>query len=148
MTASLSISSTLSLGRTIVSSSCSSFAVWRDIARYNERLSWPLYRRSRPGFASQLGDLENIARQRPWVVVAGGVALGFAASRFLRASSGERYSSRSEPTYRGSSYDAPVTRTAVVDSGTVTVERSEVWDEERIGDIGTGRQAPGVSADL
>ena len=36
------------------------FAVWRDIARFNERLSWPLYRRSRPGFASQLGDLTNI----------------------------------------------------------------------------------------
>src|SRR5215207_2727344 len=36
------------------------FAVWRDIARFNERLSWPVYRRSRPGFASQLGDLTNI----------------------------------------------------------------------------------------
>jgi hypothetical protein len=101
---------------------------------------------------TMLADLENIARQRPWVVVAGGIALGFAASRFLKASSTERYSSRSESSgdypYRAS-YDAPVTRTAVVESGTVPAgERSDVWDEERIGDIGTGRQTPGVSADL
>ncbi|MFL5583096.1 MAG: DUF5916 domain-containing protein [Gemmatimonadaceae bacterium] len=36
------------------------FAVWRDVARYTERYSWPLYRMSRPGFASQLGDLVGI----------------------------------------------------------------------------------------
>ena len=38
-----------------------------------------------------LGDVEDFARQRPWAVIAGGIALGFAASRFLKASSTERY---------------------------------------------------------
>ena len=38
-----------------------------------------------------LGDVEDFARKQPWAVVAGGVALGFAASRFLKASSSERY---------------------------------------------------------
>jgi hypothetical protein len=38
-------------------------------------------------------DVENFARRNPWAVAAGGLALGFAASRFLKASSGERYRS-------------------------------------------------------
>jgi ElaB/YqjD/DUF883 family membrane-anchored ribosome-binding protein len=40
-----------------------------------------------------LSDAENLARQRPWAVVAGGIALGLAASRFLKASSAGRYHS-------------------------------------------------------
>jgi hypothetical protein len=40
-----------------------------------------------------LSDIEGTARRQPWVVVAGGVALGFVASRFLKASSSERYRS-------------------------------------------------------
>jgi ElaB/YqjD/DUF883 family membrane-anchored ribosome-binding protein len=40
-----------------------------------------------------LADVEDFARRRPWAVVAGGAALGFAASRFLKASSRERYQS-------------------------------------------------------
>ena len=31
--------------------------IMRDVARYNERYSWPVYRRSRPGIASQFGDV-------------------------------------------------------------------------------------------
>jgi hypothetical protein len=42
-----------------------------------------------------LHDVEEAARKNPWAVAAGGVALGFAASRFLKASSGERYQARS-----------------------------------------------------
>jgi hypothetical protein len=38
-----------------------------------------------------LRDVEGFGRQRPWAVVAGGLVLGFAASRFLKASSSERY---------------------------------------------------------
>jgi hypothetical protein len=41
-----------------------------------------------------LHDVEDAARKNPWVVVAGGIALGFAASRFLKASSSDRYASR------------------------------------------------------
>ena len=40
-----------------------------------------------------LRDAEDFGRQRPWAVVAGGLVLGFAASRFLKASSQERYRS-------------------------------------------------------
>jgi hypothetical protein len=43
-----------------------------------------------------LRDIEDFGRQRPWAVIAGGLALGFAASRFLKASSSRRYESNSE----------------------------------------------------
>jgi hypothetical protein len=45
-----------------------------------------------------LSDVEDAARKNPWAVVAGGIALGFAASRVLKASSSDRYQSRSGPT--------------------------------------------------
>jgi hypothetical protein len=38
-----------------------------------------------------LRDVENVARRQPWLIAAGGLALGFAASRFLKASSSRRY---------------------------------------------------------
>ena len=40
-----------------------------------------------------LGDVESLARRQPWAVAAGGLALGFAASRLLKASSSRRYRS-------------------------------------------------------
>ena len=40
-----------------------------------------------------LSDLEDFGRRRPWAVIAGGLVLGFAASRFLKASSSRRYAS-------------------------------------------------------
>jgi hypothetical protein len=40
-----------------------------------------------------LRDVEDFARRNPWAVAAGGLALGFVASRMLKASSGERYRS-------------------------------------------------------
>ncbi len=36
------------------------FGIWRDIARLNERDSWPVYRRSVNAFMSQLGTLEGL----------------------------------------------------------------------------------------
>lgn len=47
-----------------------------------------------------LGDVERYARKQPWAVAAGAVALGFVASRFLKASSGRRYESSSTATAR------------------------------------------------
>src|SRR4051795_373114 len=41
-----------------------------------------------------LSDVEEYARKQPWAVVAGGLVLGFAASRFLKASSSQRYQQR------------------------------------------------------
>lgn len=38
-----------------------------------------------------LNDLEDFGRKRPWAVIAGGLAIGFAASRLLKTSSSERY---------------------------------------------------------
>ena len=38
-----------------------------------------------------LSDVEDFGRQKPWAVALGGLALGFAASRFLKASSTRRY---------------------------------------------------------
>jgi gas vesicle protein len=38
-----------------------------------------------------LRDVEDFARRQPLAVVAGGVVLGFAAARFLKASSSDRY---------------------------------------------------------
>jgi gas vesicle protein len=38
-----------------------------------------------------LGDVEGYARRQPWAVAVGGALVGFAASRFLKASSRERY---------------------------------------------------------
>jgi hypothetical protein len=45
-----------------------------------------------------LSDLEDFGRRRPMAVVGLGVAAGFVASRFLKASSRERYQGRSTPT--------------------------------------------------
>src|SRR5207247_6671345 len=36
------------------------FAVWRDIQRYSERVSWPVYRGSQGGVSSQLGELTGL----------------------------------------------------------------------------------------
>jgi hypothetical protein len=51
-----------------------------------------------------LGDLEDFARRNTWAVALGGLALGFAASRLLKASSSDRYRSSLQPT-RGQSVD-------------------------------------------
>jgi hypothetical protein len=50
-----------------------------------------------------LRDAEDFGRRQPWALVAGGLALGFMASRFLKASSQRRYASeppRIEPPRR------------------------------------------------
>lgn len=35
------------------------FAIWRDVARHNERISWPLYRRTQTGLVSQFGQVDG-----------------------------------------------------------------------------------------
>ena len=48
-----------------------------------------------------MSDLEDVARRNPWAVALGGLAVGFAASRFLKASSQKRYETRGGSGDRG-----------------------------------------------
>jgi hypothetical protein len=83
-----------------------------------------------------LRDLEDFGRQRPWAVIAGGVALGFAASRFLKASSTRRYeSSPSSNGTRGLTPGPATTRTAVT-------------THDVYGPVGTGTGTGGTGASL
>jgi hypothetical protein len=50
-----------------------------------------------------LSDVEDFGRSKPWAIALGGFALGFAASRFLKASSSQRY----QELQRGPSYQPP-----------------------------------------
>jgi ElaB/YqjD/DUF883 family membrane-anchored ribosome-binding protein len=48
-----------------------------------------------------LRDVEDFARRNPWAVAAGGLVLGLAASRMLKASSSERYRTSAQPGANG-----------------------------------------------
>jgi ElaB/YqjD/DUF883 family membrane-anchored ribosome-binding protein len=67
-----------------------------------------------------LGDIEDFGRRQPWAVIAGGVALGLVASRFLKASSSRRYEQRRQDYAEipARTYDTPAT--SGIRSGTVT----------------------------
>jgi len=65
-----------------------------------------------------LRDVEDLARRQPMLVAAGGLVLGFAASRFMKASSSRRYESGSE-SYGDRSYDRTYA-TGSYDTGTST----------------------------
>lgn len=62
------------------------------IASYGERVGG--YLRDKDADAL-LRDAEDFGRRKPAAVVAGGLVVGFAAARFLKASSSQRYSSAS-----------------------------------------------------
>lgn len=48
-----------------------------------------------------IGDAESYGRQHPGTVAAGALALGFAAARFLKASSARRYATQGQSSSRG-----------------------------------------------
>jgi hypothetical protein len=56
-----------------------------------------------------LGDAEDLARRRPWVVGGAAALLGFVASRFLKASGSRRYEQQRGGAHR---YDEPPYETA------------------------------------
>jgi len=58
-----------------------------------------------------LGDVEDFARRQPWLMVGAGAVVGFAAARFLKASSGIRYrnTAQSPRVYGGSQSYRPAT---------------------------------------
>jgi hypothetical protein len=67
-----------------------------------------------------LRDIEDFGRRQPWTVIAGGLALGFAASRFLKASS-ERRAGQPAPLSRNVTNGAPTSRTGMApDDATLT----------------------------
>jgi ElaB/YqjD/DUF883 family membrane-anchored ribosome-binding protein len=47
-----------------------------------------------------LRDIERMARNQPWLIVGGGAVLGFAAARFMKASSTRRYEANGGGTQR------------------------------------------------
>ena len=62
-----------------------------------------------------LADVEDFGRRQPWAVIAGGLALGIVASRFLKASSANRYEQQRSQSYGelpARTYEAPPTTPA------------------------------------
>jgi ElaB/YqjD/DUF883 family membrane-anchored ribosome-binding protein len=64
-----------------------------------------------------LSDVEDFARSNPWAVAAGGLALGFMASRVLKASSSSRYEERTRVDRQlpAAGQTAPANRVGVTD---------------------------------
>jgi ElaB/YqjD/DUF883 family membrane-anchored ribosome-binding protein len=87
-----------------------------------------------------LSDVEDFARQRPWVVVAGGAALGFMASRFLKASQSERYGAR--PQQRSTYATGPAAVTPAPARGATTGNELS----SGVGATGSPDLAPGFGA--
>jgi hypothetical protein len=83
-----------------------------------------------------LNDVEDFARRQPWVVVAGGVALGFAAARFLKASSSQRYEQR---------YSSAASNGSGNGTGTGTGQRTAI-PSEGVGSRGEPYVDPGTGA--
>ena len=77
-----------------------------------------------------LGDIEDFGRRQPWAVIAGGMALGLVASRFLKASASSRYEQRS---YSSQSYGRLPAR---------TYDRSPATSGIYADPVGTGSAVP------
>jgi len=62
-----------------------------------------------------LRQVEDFARRQPWLVAFGGLVLGFAASRFLKASSSRRYEQRfdSQRSLPARTYDVSPTTSGI-----------------------------------
>jgi hypothetical protein len=89
-----------------------------------------------------LNDIEDFGRKQPWAVMAGGIAIGLIASRFLKASSSSRYEQRYQSRYE-SSGRLPA-RTGDVSPGPGYVGPGVAGSDlgtTRVGtsDVGTGR---------
>jgi hypothetical protein len=89
-----------------------------------------------------LRDVEDFGRRNPWGVVAAGVALGFAASRMLKASSSRRYeeqaSTRGLPRPGATTTAAPRVQPTAVATPGVTTPAPGGATEERFTSPGGG----------
>ena len=70
-----------------------------------------------------LRDVEDFGRRQPWAAILGGLALGFAASRFLKASSSDRYEQRSRQLPERTYDPGPVSTGPVVPPAPAEFER-------------------------
>lgn len=68
-----------------------------------------------------LDDVEDLARRNPWPVALGGLAVGFAASRLLRASSHDRHRARSGSPNGGSAGALPQSTGTGTGTGTPAI---------------------------
>jgi hypothetical protein len=66
------------------------------VADRSERLGAYLSRTDGDGL---LNDVEDFARRQPWLVAGAGALAGFMASRFVKATSGNRYQTRASQRY-------------------------------------------------
>jgi len=89
-----------------------------------------------------ISDVEDLARRQPWLVVAGGVALGFAAARFLKASSSQRYEQRQSGSGSGASSGSSGNGNG---HGAAELSRRAV-PQEGIGNAGQPYVDPGTGA--
>jgi hypothetical protein len=92
-----------------------------------------------------LRDVEDFGRRQPWAVMLGGVAAGFLASRFLKASSARRYESGYQPA--GPAGAPPFTPPPPPATGTGTRTSTEpiVTRDPELGEPTPGRPAENVS---
>ena len=95
--------------------------VARQVANHVDRLGGYLKDSSSNRF---LDDVETFARNRPWAAGGIGALIGLAASRFLKASSSNRYAQTARAQ---SDLDAPVAR----DRGSMTPAQTPLPSRER-----------------
>ncbi len=87
-----------------------------------------------------LHDVEDFARARPTAVIGAGALLGFLASRFLKASSSERYTTRTQSL--PNTYDRPAYTTPVPVGGTGNTLSGGVTPPVTPAPTGTGYGSP------
>ena len=87
-----------------------------------------------------LSDLEDFGRKRPWAVIAGGLAVGFAASRLLKTSSSQRYQ-RAQPGRTGAGTASSTGTSNALPRGTATPGAGV-----DVGAAGTSRPTPGSTS--
>jgi hypothetical protein len=99
-----------------------------------------------------LRDVEDVARRQPWLIAAGGLALGFAASRFLKASSSRRYQTGGDRSSAGRSVDdetwvtgAPSTSTPADNGSETPFTQADVVAPAADGDIPTSQSMTRVT---
>jgi len=100
-----------------------------------------------------LRDVENFARRQPWLVAVRGAALGFLASRFLKASSSRRYeSSNGSESYRQQGWQSSLPPSGPAEAagrvpGLPSYGHLEISGAGEYGDVASTVSAPPLPVD-